>query len=257
MNHILIQKPVLVLNHKYLYLIVNRQTNTINKEERCCFCLCRLAAALLWNVLLQSSDSPSLTFVAERPRWKPHKIKKLSGCLFVPINRVCPPGVTLLGMTLHYASVFPSIAARPSKSQPDVLGRRGEGWRRRADVRLCRPPWPCPPASPALRPWSSPAAAASFPETEPCLCGALFHSDLNKQDRREGKVKVLFCPLMQQAFVVSRFRFSDSRLIFRAQNRPWDEMWGLCPLMLHCWSSLKNNFCCEISTLYMTMRACG
>lgn len=42
--------------------------------------------------------------------------------------------------------------------------------------------WRCPEVSPALCAWSSPAAAASFPGTEPSLLWPLLCSDLGGRD---------------------------------------------------------------------------
>lgn len=59
----------------------------------------------------------------------------------------------------------------------------------RHGVPLCLPLRWCLAVSPALHPWSSPAAAASFPETEPSLFWTLLHLDLGKQDSDNLRVK--------------------------------------------------------------------
>lgn len=77
------------------------------------------------------------------------------------------------------------VAQANSKSQPDgfrATGGKGEG--ECVGVPLSRSLCWCPAVSPAPSAWSSPAAAASFPGTEPSSLRPLLYSDLDRGDGR-------------------------------------------------------------------------
>lgn len=76
-----------------------------------------------------------------------------------------------------------SVTQPNAKSQPDGLRETGGGrLREYVSVPLSLCLWWCPAISPAQCAWSSPAAAASFPGTEPSLFQPLLYSDLDGQD---------------------------------------------------------------------------
>lgn len=101
----------------------------------------------------------------------------------------------------------------------------------------CLPLQWCSAASPARHPWSSPAAAASFPGTEPSLRWPLLHSDLGKRESDHFRVKafVFLCSLMNcllsySGFVKFSTAFGDPVSFCEDEILGWCIFQNLCHL---------------------------
>lgn len=136
--------------------------------------------------------------------------------------RVCKHvGGTLIGTVLQYVSLhlcFPSVWPNHPLNHIQMVGRGTEGGRQieyvsvPLSLRLC---W-CPAVSPVRCAWSSPAAAASFPGTEPFLCRPLLYSDLDgRMTGMEGRRFNAVATYLILTYYVLLRRIPDSNHLFQ------------------------------------------